>query len=237
MTAPVFPHARASAVALALIALVMIAVLVSACVPGGAPAAAREPPTTVTASSAPEVPSALAVPAVPAVPSAFSRAVPSPVSASDARAPLARVSWLERAPAAALAADGTPTGPPLGSLEVTGPYSAPPHRYGSGHRGIDLAATAGMAVVAPASGTVSFAGAVVDRPVVSVRVDERTVYSLEPVSSGLAAGDPVAAGAVLGEVAGGGHCLQECVHLGVRVGGEYVNPLRYLRGRPVLLPW
>lgn len=220
MTAPVSPHARASAAALALTTLVMIAVLVSAGVPGGASAAARESPATVTASSATSVPSVLSAPAVPSE--------------------FARVSRLEGAPAAALAADGAPTGlwiPPLGSLEVTGPYSAPPHRYGSGHRGIDLAATAGMAVVAPASGTVLFAGAVVDRPVVSVRVDERTVYSLEPVSSGLAAGDPVAAGAVLGEVAGGGHCLQECVHLGVRVGGEYVNPLRYLRGRPVLLPW
>ena len=33
----------------------------------------------------------------------------------------------------------------------------------------------GAEVLAPASGTVSFAGTVVDRPVLSIRVDERTV--------------------------------------------------------------
>ncbi|WP_449281599.1 murein hydrolase activator EnvC family protein [Leucobacter sp.] len=127
--------------------------------------------------------------------------------------------------------------PPVGGLfEVSGPYRAPPHRYGSGHRGIDLAASPGQAVVAPAAGTVSYSGRVVDRGVLSIRVDERTVYTLEPVSSGLSAGAAVTSGAVLGEVASGGHCLAECVHLGVRVDGEYVNPLRYLLRRPVLLP-
>lgn len=127
--------------------------------------------------------------------------------------------------------------PPFGSLEVTGPYRPPPHRYGSGHRGIDLAAAVGMTVVAPTSGTVTFSGTVVDRPVVSVRAGDGIVYSLEPVRSGFVAGERVAAGALLGEVSGGGHCQQECVHLGVRVGGEYVNPLRYFRSRPELLPW
>lgn len=140
---------------------------------------------------------------------------------------------------AALAAERPPTLwiPPFGSLDVTGPYRPPPHRYGSGHRGIDLAAAGGTTVVAPTSGTVTFAGTVVDRPVVSVRASEGVVYSLEPVRSRLAAGDAVAAGDLLGEVAGGGHCLEECVHLGVRVSGEYVNPLRYFRSRPQLLPW
>jgi len=126
---------------------------------------------------------------------------------------------------------------PTGALEVTGPYRAPPHRYGSGHRGIDLAAAPGATVAAPAAGTVSFTGTVVDRAVISVRVDERTVYSLEPVASDLVPGDRVASGALLGEAAVGGHCSSECVHLGVRVDGEYVNPLRYLMHRPVLLPW
>src|SRR5690606_24541989 len=50
---------------------------------------------------------------------------------------------------------------PTGALEVTGPYRAPPHRYGSGHRGIDLAAAPGATVAAPAAGTVSFTGTVV----------------------------------------------------------------------------
>lgn len=127
--------------------------------------------------------------------------------------------------------------PPLGvPLDVSGPYRAPPHRYGSGHRGIDLVARPGDAVIAPEAGSVTFVGTVVDRGVVSIRVDEHTVYSLEPVSSTLAVGDAVASGGVIGEVAGGGHCLAECVHLGVRVDDEYVNPLRYFLRRPVLLP-
>jgi hypothetical protein len=29
----------------------------------------------------------------------------------------------------------------------------------------------------------------------------------------------------------------ECIHLGVRVDGDYVNPLRYFLGRPRLVPW
>lgn len=126
---------------------------------------------------------------------------------------------------------------PVSGLNVTGPFRAPPHKYGSGHRGIDLFARPGDEVIAPAAGTVSFVGRVVDRPLVSVRVDDRTVYSIEPVRSDLTQGDRVAAGASLGSVAEGGHCSGECVHLGVRVNDEYVNPLRYLLYRPVLLPW
>lgn len=127
--------------------------------------------------------------------------------------------------------------PPLGgSLDISGAYRAPPHRYGAGHRGIDLAARTGEPVIAPVAGTVSFSGTVVDRGVLSIRVDERTVYTLEPVRSPLSAGEAVSSGAVIGEVASGGHCLAECLHLGVRVDGEYVNPLRYFLRRPVLLP-
>lgn len=127
--------------------------------------------------------------------------------------------------------------PPLGvPLDVSGPYRAPPNRYGAGHRGIDLVARPGGAVIAPAGGSVSFVGSVVDREVVSIRIDGRTVYSLEPVSSELAVGAAVVSGETIGGVAGGGHCEEECVHLGVRVDGEYVNPLRYFLRRPVLLP-
>lgn len=143
---------------------------------------------------------------------------------------------------ALLRSSGSPTTgilwvPPVGGpFEVTGPYRAPPHRYGAGHRGIDLAAAPGTVLIAPATGTVSFSGRVVDRDVLSIRVDERTVYTLEPVRSPLPVGTAVTSGAVIGEAASGGHCLAECVHLGVRVDDEYVNPLRYLLPRPVLLP-
>lgn len=127
-------------------------------------------------------------------------------------------------------------------LEVSEHYRAPLHRFGAGHRGIDVPASAGETIMAPASGIVSFAGRVVDRDVVTVRVDARTLVSLEPVTSSLAVGTGVHQGLPLGTVSTGGHCDGECVHLGVRVGSEadgrdYVNPLRFYLDKPVLLPW
>ena len=129
--------------------------------------------------------------------------------------------------------------PPLGApLRIAQPYRPPPTPYAAGHRGIDLPAVSGNTVSAPAHGVVSFVGKVVDREVISVRVDARTVVSLEPVNAeGVAEGDAVSRSEPLGEVSTGGHCGAECLHLGVRVDGEYVNPMRFFAGRPILLPW
>ena len=91
--------------------------------------------------------------------------------------------------------------------------------------------------MAPASGVVAFNGTVVDRGTLSIRVDDRTVLSLEPVVSELSVGDRVTAGDAIGSLGAGGHCDRECLHLGVRVEDSYVNPLRYLLGKPTLLPW
>lgn len=128
--------------------------------------------------------------------------------------------------------------PPLGEpLRVSTPFGLPHGPYRSGHRGIDLPAEPDGVVRSPAAGTVSFSGTVVDRPVLSVRVDDRTVVSFEPLEGDLSTGDPVARGQPLGRVGAGGHCDGACLHLGVRVDGEYANPLRFLLARPVLLPW
>lgn len=130
--------------------------------------------------------------------------------------------------------------PPLGSpLRITGPYRAPPSPYASGHRGIDLPARPGMSVVSPAAGTVSFVGKVVDREVLSIQVDQATVVSIEPISPAetLSAGESVSRGQEVGTVSTGGHCAAECLHIGVRVHGEYVNPGRFFVAKPVLLPW
>jgi murein DD-endopeptidase MepM/ murein hydrolase activator NlpD len=117
-------------------------------------------------------------------------------------------------------------------------FEAPPTPYSAGHRGVDLAATTGGPVVAGADGVVSFAGVVVDRPVLSVRHDRGLVSSIEPVSTTLVAGDVVRAGDTVGVVASGGHCDGRCVHFGVRLYGEYVNPMAVLAAleRAVLLP-
>lgn len=129
--------------------------------------------------------------------------------------------------------------PPTGhALRVQAAFSLPNGPYQAGHRGIDVPAEVGAEVRAPTGGTVSFAGWVVNRPVVSIRVDEQTVISLEPVEADVVVqGDTVSRGQTIGSVSQGGHCEQGCVHLGVRVDGDYVNPMRYFRPRPVLLPW
>ncbi|GAA1318055.1 M23 family metallopeptidase [Leucobacter albus] len=195
------------------LALVGLAAAVHAAVPTAAPGAAPA-----------------AVPA--AVPDTLSAAVPAgalaaaPVAAlAGAAAPARRGAWLP------------PLGPPL---SVSGPYRPPPSPYAPGHRGIDLPASPGGRALAPVSGVVSFVGPVADRHVLSIRVDARTVVSFEPLEqaeSGLAEGDAVERGQAIGVLAEGGHCLAECLHLGVRVDDAYVNPLRYFYDRPVLLPW
>ena len=143
--------------------------------------------------------------------------------------------------------------PPLDQpLEISGPFRAPPTPYAAGHRGIDLPAFGGETVYAPTDGTVSFIGTVADRGVISIQVDPRTVVSFEPVESlqeslheplqeplqePLAEGSEVARNQPIGVVGEGGHCEAECLHIGVRVDGEYVNPLPYFASKPVLLPW
>ena len=117
-------------------------------------------------------------------------------------------------------------------------FQAPATLYAPGHRGLDLAAEAGREVIAPATGVVSFAGVVVDRPVLSIKHSGGLVSSLEPVSASVTVGDQVTAGQPVGEVATGGHCAGRCLHLGARLNGGYVSPLLYLVGVPraVLLP-
>lgn len=118
-------------------------------------------------------------------------------------------------------------------------FDPPSRPWLSGHRGVDLrAAHDGVPVTAPAAGTVSFAGVVVDRPVITVDHGDGLRSSFEAVRSHLAAGTAVAEGDVLGSILPG-HCTPApCVHWGVRRGGEYLNPLAFVTDlRPsVLLP-
>lgn len=120
---------------------------------------------------------------------------------------------------------------------IVRPYLAPPTPYGAGHRGIDVAAAAGTPVRAPDDGIVHFAGVVVDRPVLSIEHATGLLSSMEPVTSTLHVGDVVHRGDVVG-VLEAGHCAESCLHLGARLDGEYVSPLRFLGGVPpaVLYP-
>jgi murein DD-endopeptidase MepM/ murein hydrolase activator NlpD len=126
-----------------------------------------------------------------------------------------------------------PVEPPRAILR---PFIAPATPYSAGHRGIDIRAPGGS-LFAPADGVVHFAGFVVDRPVLSIRHPGGLLSSYEPVNTALVEGDLVSRGELIGDILAG-HCSARCVHVGVRLDGEYLSPLNFLGGVPrsVLLP-
>ncbi len=81
-------------------------------------------------------------------------------------------------------------------------FDPPAVRWGSGHRGVDLAAAPGSEVRSPGAGVVAFAGPVAGRGVVTVLHDDGLRSSLEPVDADVAPGDRVGPGTVLGTLAG-----------------------------------
>lgn len=124
--------------------------------------------------------------------------------------------------------------------EVLREFDLPPEPWLSGHRGVDLVAPAnGVEVRAPADGKVSFAGWVVDRPVLTIVHEGGLRSSFESLTSGLSPGDGVSKGETIGHISDPPHCgASACVHWGVRRGESYINPLQFVMDlRPsVLLP-
>lgn len=113
---------------------------------------------------------------------------------------------------------------------VIEPFDPPDSPYGSGHRGIDIAAPMGTLVVAPADGTVTFAGPVGGRRFVTIDHGEglrSTVSYVEDLR--VRVGDVVVRGDTIA-VSGTGHADATVphVHFGVRTGDTYVDPLAYL---------
>jgi murein DD-endopeptidase MepM/ murein hydrolase activator NlpD len=157
-------------------------------------------------------------------------ALTSPAGASAATAAAAR--------AAAAPGDGTgwraPTGEPI---RVIRGFLPPRQRWLAGHRGVDLAAARGAAIVSAGPGVVTYAGILAGRGVVTVTHGTlRTTY--EPVRATVAAGDRVDAGQQIGTLDAVGHCAsQTCLHWGLLRGDTYLDPLSLLRRGPSrLLP-
>lgn len=129
---------------------------------------------------------------------------------------------------------------PVSPMRVETLAHLPAQPWLPGHRGVDLQAFPGQTVSASAPGAVSFVGLVVDRPVLTIRHDDGALSTVEPVDSELTVGTRVAAGESIGVVSDvSGHCAPAvCVHWGVRVAGDYIDPLDVLAGygRVVLLP-
>lgn len=153
---------------------------------------------------------------------------------------LAATLVLAPAPAAGTASVGSSRWrwPTVPASAVVQPFIAPASPYTAGHRGVDLAAASGQVVFAPTTSVVQFGGTVVDRPVLTLRVGDHVLVSFEPVTAEQPAGTSVIAGQPVGVVAHGGHCDARCLHVGVRVDGDYVSPMVFFAGIPpaVLLP-
>jgi murein DD-endopeptidase MepM/ murein hydrolase activator NlpD len=141
--------------------------------------------------------------------------------------------------------------PLLPTPDVLRNFEKPPKPWQRGHRGVDLTVppgggpdALGAPILSPGDGVVSFAGTVVDRGVLSVDHGGGRVSSFEPVSTDLRKGQQVQEGDVIATLAstaaatGPWHCASPCVHWGVRVDGEYVDPLSFVMDRrpSVLLP-
>lgn len=130
---------------------------------------------------------------------------------------------------------------PLSPFTLINGFERPGQPWLSGHRGIDLAAHIGQEVRAPHLGTIHFSGVIAGRSVVSLRLRNGDLISLEPVATSHLVGDEVQAGSAIGTVTDEpGHCAERiCVHLGLRRNSEYLDPLLlFAEHRPpiVLLP-
>ncbi|WP_235026496.1 M23 family metallopeptidase [Glutamicibacter sp. JC586] len=125
-----------------------------------------------------------------------------------------------------------------GEPKILEPFDKPAQNWLPGHRGVDLAASEGAKVLAPQRGKVTFTSKVVDRPVVVIDHGGGFKTSIEPVTATVMVGDIVDAGDQVGTVATGAHCSGRCIHWGVRLNGEYVDPVLLIRDmRPsILLP-
>lgn len=128
--------------------------------------------------------------------------------------------------------------PLAGEPKILKAFDKPAEQWSAGHRGVDLAASVGNQVVAPNRGRITFRGVVVDRPVVVIDHGYGFKTSLEPVTSELSVGSWVESGAKLGTVSTGAHCSNRCIHWGVRLDGEYIDPALLIEDlRPsILLP-
>ncbi|WP_432501326.1 murein hydrolase activator EnvC family protein [Kineococcus arenarius] len=112
-------------------------------------------------------------------------------------------------------------------------------RYAPGHRGVDLAAEPGQQVLSPAPATVAFSGPVAGRGVVVLEHAGGLRTSYEPVLAGVPVGTRLDAGEAFAALGAGAHCPDApCLHLGLRRGEDYLDPLALLApaGPPVLLP-
>ena len=145
--------------------------------------------------------------------------------------------WLTGGPAEADVRPGSGVWPLSPRPPVTARFTPPATRWGSGHRGVDLAGHLAQPVRAALAGRVAFAGRIAGRGVVVVdHGGTRTTY--EPVAATVHVGDRVGYGAMIGRLElFGSHCFPRwCLHWGLIEGRDhYLDPLTIVGATPVIL--
>ncbi|MGJ5891575.1 M23 family metallopeptidase [Streptomyces niveiscabiei] len=133
----------------------------------------------------------------------------------------------------------TTTWPVTPHPPILRPYTPPPTPYTAGHRGIDLSTPPGTPVRAISQATVTFAGRVAGRGVITLQLPTGLHTTYEPVHPTVTKGDKVEEGQLIGKVEPNGtHCPTSCLHWGLKQGDTYLNPLSLLpRTQPRLLPY
>lgn len=176
-----------------------------------------------------------AVPSIPCPQSRPRTGTPGPARRQGARMPVspaARIALL-----AGLLACTTPCPPAVAAPTGVWPldpqpavvalFDPPAGPYAPGHRGVDLLGRVGQPVRSVLAGTVTFAGSVAGRAVVTVdHGGRRTTY--QPVVATLPVGAAVTPGTQIGTLTWrGSHCLpRACLHWGLIEGDDgYRDPL------------
>lgn len=125
---------------------------------------------------------------------------------------------------------------PTAHPRIVKEFNPPPKPWLAGHRGVDLAASPGTPLFAPADGVISFAGHVAGKSVVSIRHGELT-STFEPAVTKFTVGVAVKQGQQFGHVEGGSdHCGKRCVQWGLkRKNRTYENPAGMTARRKIVL--
>lgn len=113
--------------------------------------------------------------------------------------------------------------PTQNPILVLKPFQQAAHPWLGGHTGIDIFVPDGSLLLAPGYGRIWFAGKVAGREVITLEV-EGMLISFDAATTTLNTGEVVAKGQIFG-ISVDHHCGNNCLHLGLRVSGNYLNPL------------
>ncbi|MBT1175424.1 M23 family metallopeptidase [Bifidobacterium sp. LC6] len=126
---------------------------------------------------------------------------------------------------------------PVENPTVAEAFDRPAAPWAAGHRGVDLQTTVQQTILAPKDGTISFAGRVGGKDVVSIRHRGGVTSTFEPAVTDLTVGATVSKGEEIGMVQGDSdHCEDSCLHWGLRRGAhDYLNPEAYAAAQKIVL--